>query len=434
MYPSCSPIKVSGIVLVALLHGCALLTPGPTDDTTDTTVSDGDTTTIPVGTDTTTTYPPVVDTTMPVYHTVTQGETLYGISQLYGQTWQQIAQWNNIQPPYSLSQGQQLLVSMGGSTSSTPTTTYPVDNTLPSSPVAIVDNGSTGTTTPGIVDTETGYYVVSTGDTLYSISRSVGYSVAQIASWNGLVPPYTLSVGQMLVVSPPSGTTSTVVTTPTITTPIVTTPTVTTPTVTTPNVSYGGNTYVVQAGDTLYSISRRSGYSVAQIASWNGLAAPYSLSVGQVLMLSASASSTVVSTPTVTTPTTTTSSSGTHVVATGQTLYSIARQYGSSVAQIASVNGLIPPYTLSVGQTLTIPSGSVSAASIGGGSALTTTYSAPSNNSTRSSISFHTVKQNETLASIARDYGLTTHELSIWNGIGMPYTVYPGQRLLIVPP
>lgn len=428
MYPSCSPIKVSGIVLVALLHGCALLTPGPTDGTTDTTVSDGNTNTIPVGTDTTNTYPPIVDnTTTPQYHVVTQGETLFGIAQLYGQTWQQIAQWNNIQPPYTLSQGQQLLVSMGGGTAtgSTPTTTYPVDNTQPSSPVAIIDNA--GGSTPAIIDSETGYYVVSAGDTLYSISRSVGYSVAQIASWNGLIPPYALSIGQMLIVSPTSGT-NTVVSPPVNTTPIATTP----PVSNTPNVSYGSSSYVVQAGDTLYSISRQSGYSVAQIASWNGLAPPYSLSVGQVLALTPSASGTVASTPAATAPTT--SSSGTHVVAAGQTLYSIARQYGSSVAQIASVNGLIPPYTLSVGQTLSIPSGGVSAASIGGGSALTTRYSTPSNNSTRNSISFHKVKQNETLASIARDYGLTTHELSIWNGIGMPYTVYPGQSLLIVPP
>lgn len=426
MYPSCSPIKVSGIVLVALLHGCALLTPGPTDDTS---VSDGNTTTIPVGTGSTTTYPPVIDTTttMPTYHTVIQGETLFGIAQRYAQTWQQIAQWNNIQAPYNLNPGQQLLVSMGGGFTPSPTTTYPVDNTQTTSPVVIVDNGGL-TSTPGIIDTQIGYYTVQAGDTLYSLSRRFGYSVAQLTSWNGLTPPYTLSVGQALVVSPPDGNSTSVVTTPVNTVPNM-------PVISTPAINYGSNVHTVQVGDTLYSLSRRYGYSVAEIASWNGLAPPYSLSVGQSLIISpsGSGSGTMVSTPS----TTPSRNSSYHVVASGETLYSIAHRYGSSVAEIASLNGLAPPYTLSVGQSILVASsGSVRSASVEGGSALQLqSYNAASNNnSARNSISIHTVQKNETLASIARQYGLTTHELSIWNGIGMPYTVYPGQRLLIVPP
>ena len=47
---------------------------------------------------------------------------------------------------------------------------------------------------------------------------------------------------------------------------------------------------------------------------------------------------------------------------------------------------------------------------------------------------FHIVQAGETLASIADLYGLTTYELALWNDITSPYTVYSGQRLLIVSP
>ncbi len=46
------------------------------------------------------------------------------------------------------------------------------------------------------------YYVVQLGDTLYKIAKHYGLSVAEIASWNSLQPPYNLSVGQILRVSP----------------------------------------------------------------------------------------------------------------------------------------------------------------------------------------------------------------------------------------
>ncbi|MGE0408627.1 MAG: LysM peptidoglycan-binding domain-containing protein [Amphiplicatus sp.] len=46
---------------------------------------------------------------------------------------------------------------------------------------------------------------------------------------------------------------------------------------------------------------------------------------------------------------------GVHVVASGDTLYSISRRYGASVDEVAAANKLRPPYTLSVGQQLSVP-------------------------------------------------------------------------------
>jgi len=48
------------------------------------------------------------------------------------------------------------------------------------------------------------YHTVVSGDTLYSISQRYGMRVDDIAGWNQLQPPYNLSMGQRLRVSPPS--------------------------------------------------------------------------------------------------------------------------------------------------------------------------------------------------------------------------------------
>jgi peptidoglycan DL-endopeptidase LytF len=124
-----------------------------------------------------------------------------------------------------------------------------------------------------------------------------------------------------------------------------------------------------------------------------------------------------------------------HTVAAGETLFSISRRYGNAVEQVAAWNRLTPPYSLSVGQRLIVGQGG-SGTTQTGFSRMSSlpTLSQSSASTARGSIGFHTVQPGETLASIARDYRLTTHDLSVWNGIGMPYTVYPGQRLLIVPP
>ncbi|MFO7340129.1 MAG: peptidoglycan DD-metalloendopeptidase family protein [Lysobacteraceae bacterium] len=62
--------------------------------------------------------------------------------------------------------------------------------------------GSTAAGAPG------GTVVVQRGDTLYSIARRHGLTVAQVAGWNGLQPPYTIYPGQRLRLGPASGATA----------------------------------------------------------------------------------------------------------------------------------------------------------------------------------------------------------------------------------
>jgi LysM repeat protein len=48
---------------------------------------------------------------IPDYHKVVEGETLFSLSQRYGATVEEMAQWNELKPPYNLSAGQSLRVS-----------------------------------------------------------------------------------------------------------------------------------------------------------------------------------------------------------------------------------------------------------------------------------------------------------------------------------
>jgi lipoprotein NlpD len=65
-----------------------------------------------------------------------------------------------------------------------------------------------GASAPATPDKETaaqrGQYTVQRGDTLYAISRRYGQTIATLAAWNRLSPPYSLRLGQVLWVTSPT--------------------------------------------------------------------------------------------------------------------------------------------------------------------------------------------------------------------------------------
>ena len=114
----------------------------------------------------------------------------------------------------------------------------------------------------------------------------------------------------------------------------------------------------------------------------------------------------------------------THVVQRGDTLYSIARRYGTSVQAIMSTNGLSNRNFIWVGQRLNIPGGSGGGSSSGGGST-------QGGGTIPSSGSVHVVRRGETVASIARRYGTSVAAIAALNGLRNPNLIYAGQRLNI---
>ncbi len=106
-------------------------------------------------------------------------------------------------------------------------------------------------------------------------------------------------------------------------------------------------TYTVRSGDTLYRIALRHGTTVQKLAAANNITNINLIRVGQVLIIPGSGGSTPAPTP----PPPTTRR---YTVRAGDTLYSIARRYGTTVQKIVSANKLSNPNLIRVGQVLVI--------------------------------------------------------------------------------
>jgi N-acetylmuramoyl-L-alanine amidase len=135
--------------------------------------------------------------------------------------------------------------------------------------------------------------------------------------------------------------------------------------------------HVVAPGETLTSVAATDGLTVSQIAAANGLSTEAYLIAGTVLQIppqsygagvyaptSSSTSTSAVATP-VSTSAVDTSDSGGYLVEPGDTLSAIAARDGTTVAELASSNGLDPDGILYAGATLRLP---------GAGSGSTTEY------------------------------------------------------------
>ena len=297
-------------------------------------------------------------------YTVKAGDTLYGISRKFGMSLSQLISSNGISTSSIIRPGQTLRV-VGGEASAT-----------------VVRTSTSTARTSG------GNYVVQAGDTLYSIARRSGMSLNSLLTLNGLSQSSIIYPGQSLTVSQSEGNFSTPVSTKTNSASSV--------------VSTSG-TYTVKAGDTLYSIARRSGVSLSSLLSLNGLSQSSVIRPGQTLNVSGT-SSTTVATP-VSTASQATSTSGTYTVKAGDTLYRIAHNHGISLRTLLSVNGLSETSTIRPGQQLVV-SGSAQA---------TTSYS--STQTVSSGAKTHTVKAGEGLWRIARTYGLSLEQLKALNGL-----------------
>ena len=99
-----------------------------------------------------------------------------------------------------------------------------------------------------------------------------------------------------------------------------------------------------------------------------------------------------------------------YVVKEGDTLSSIAIKYGTTYDSIVKLNGITNPNLIYPGQVLKIE-----------------TKIEASNNENI----YYTVKQGDTLSSIAAKSGVSYQTLASMNGISDPNLIYPGQVLLI---
>ncbi len=174
---------------------------------------------------------------------------------------------------------------------------------------------------------------------------------------------------------------------------------------------------MVEQGDTLSSLAREHSVSAADIVAWNDLADPDLIFEGQTLFLEARGGGVTVADGT---------TGDTHAVTAGETLWLIAKRYGSTVAALAQANGLSDPDRITVGQRLRIGGSTPSSPA----TSAPATTAAPETIDTAGSTT-HTVVAGDTLFSIARAHGVAVHELAALNDLSNPDLLAVGRRLVI---
>lgn len=160
-----------------------------------------------------------------------------------------------------------------------------------------------------VTDDENEIYVVEKGDSLYSISNKFNTTVDELKTLNNL-SSNTLNVGQLLKI---------------------------------PSAKTTPNTYTVQRGDSLYSISNKFGTTVNELKTLNNLTSN-TLSIGQVLKIPTQEDKTPEQEQTTVE----------YQVQSGDSLYKIANKYNTTVDAIKNLNNL-GSNLLNIGQILKIP-------------------------------------------------------------------------------
>ena len=202
----------------------------------------------------------------------------------------------------------------------------------------------------------TNFYIVQKGDSLWSIAKKFNTTVDELKKLNNLKNE-VLNIGDQLIV----------------------------PDNTTPQ-----NNYIVQRGDSLWSIAKKFNTTVDELKKLNNLTSN-SLSIGQTLKIPNNDGENIPS------------QSATYTVQKGDSLYTIARKFNTTVDELMKLNNL-STNLLDIGQVLYVP-----------------------NNTTQNT---YTVKSGDSLWSIANKFNTTVNEIKRKNNL-TNNLLNVGQKLII---
>ena len=295
-------------------------------------------------------------------------------------------------------------------------------------------------------------YTVVSGDSLYAIARKTGTSIQDLLSLNGLNLNSIIHPGQVLALSSKSATTETKQEESASKEEKANEETTNEETSTSTKQSSSSGTYTVVSGDGLYAIARKTGTSIDDLLSLNGLSLTSTIYPGQVLTLSANSqeaeseesSSTENESSTSTQETSSeknaaiseqTSTGGTYTVVSGDGLYAIARKTGTSIDDLLSLNGLSLNSTIYPGQVLTL-SGNSEAAPAAESTESTAEESqeevaTPEETTPSTNAKMYYVHSGDSLYRIAHNHGISLSTLLEWNNLSVDSIIYPGQGLIV---
>ncbi len=205
----------------------------------------------------------------------------------------------------------------------------------------------------------------------------------------------------------------------------------------TPVASTPAKTYTVQKGDSFYTIARKNGITVNELAAANNLASSASLRPGQKLVIpvkggkgpAAAEFASAAGTPAPV------AGGATYTVKSGDTLSKIASRHRTTAAALRSLNGISGDH-LRIGQTLQLPGNGAAAAPAPGIAPAPAPTAVPTTSVVSSAPvapGVHTVSLGETAESIARRYRISVNELARANPgqLSDPRKIRVGQVLNI---
>jgi membrane-bound lytic murein transglycosylase D len=180
--------------------------------------------------------------------------------------------------------------------------------------------------------------------------------------------------------------------------------------------------HVVRRGDTLSTIGRQYGVSIAALREANGLSSS-TIHPGQSILIPGDLVAGVAPAAEARTDITNllpekqaAARAGSHRVRSGDTLWGIARRYGVTVPELTAANNLSAQAPLRAGMKLKIPS-------VSGRSPAATTA--------QGSRTTYKVKSGDTLSEIAERFNVTVRELMTWNRLRTSSSLRAGQRLVV---
>jgi membrane-bound lytic murein transglycosylase D len=328
-------------------------------------------------------------------HTVERGETLRSIARTYGLSTEQLASYNNMDAGERVKRGSRIRVPMTvmspGAIASTDAGQTTI--TAPKEPPAPAPQPAASTTKKVI-------HRVRRGETLNSIASHYGIRVSDLRNWNNVGYHSHLKKGQSLAIY--------IERQPTITKE-------TTQTAAQPAKAASKKHWVdykVRSGDTMAKIADDFDVTLADIKKWNGKKVKHGVKSGQTIKLyseqeyAATPETTVSDKPRV------------HTVRPGETMTSIASQYGTTVQKLSEWNDGKEASSLQAGEKLNVFAPNKTA------SKGDSDHSKPAKKVT------YKVRRGDTLYSIAEKYGVDVSDLKSENNLRRN-KIPAGKRLVI---
>lgn len=264
-----------------------------------------------------------------------------------------------------------------------------------------------------------GEVVVQPGDTLSAIARRNKTTVAELMKLNPGLVPEKLRLGQKIKLKASA-------------TSVASTGGSSTQNRPSPAPSAPGS-YVIQSGDTMHSIARRSGTTVEALCRLNNITNPSTIQIGMRIKLpdgstvappEASGQPSEPVKPRPPTPVT-------HIVKPGDTLSSISRQTGTPIEELRKVNNLKDDI-IHPGQSLKVRRGTAGGAEApaarpnnNGASARPAPATAPQG----VEMAEYTVHTGDSIFSISKRYFLSREEVAAMNSLPVDAPLREGQKI-----